>query len=722
MKKTITTLAIAFCLHINAQVCFSPATNYMAIPTSANIVSTDFNSDGKLDLATADGGNISILFGTGAGNFGSVSTYSTIAGAYSICNSDFNGDGHIDLIAVSNTVTVLLGTGTGSFTTASSSFTVSGAVSGTTADFNGDGKEDLAIMYNYTTSGIAVFLGTGTGNFGTPNYFAVSGSPNDIITDDFNGDGKLDLATVNQTGGNIAILLGNGTGNFGSASYFPVAGTQLQSLTSADFNADGKKDIAVADMGASGLFVLLGTGAGNFGSAISYGGHGQVWSVISADFNDDGKLDLATANYGANNASILLGNGLGSFGSSIDFATDQYSYFAVSNDFNGDGKADLAVTNYQSSDISVLLNETFTMSITNTYNTVCSGSSTSLTANGATTYTWSANAGSATTNTVSVIVGSNTTYTVNGMIGTCVIAKTDSINIVTPTIPSICMVSTDSASNYSYNIVYWNNTYANVDSFRVYRYDPVSNSYLHIGSVSKDSLSEFKDTAFSIGGPNGGNPQYGSWQYKLAIRDTCGNISALSPYHSTIFIQENGSNFSWTSYIDSGYTTPPTGYSFLRDDNNTGNFHVLANLGHTATSTSDPNYASYPNGNWRIDALGFTCNPTYRLTGGFNNVYSTLGKSHSNTFKQEGQTTGINKLISNGQVSIYPNPANQYLYLKNINGSVNIDITDVTGQIVKSFRNTSNQIDVSDMPTGFYFLRITEISKQAIQTIKFVKE
>src|SRR5207302_632483 len=106
--------------------------------------------------------------------------------------------------------------------------------------------------------------------------------------------------------------------------------------------------------------------------------------------------------------------------------------------------------------------------------------------------------------------------------------------------------------------------------FVVYRKDAISAGYIRIGSVSKDSLSRFIDTAFTIGGPNGGNPLYSSWNYKLAIRDTCGNLSAKSPYHQSMFVQQSSSNFSWNPYtVEAGQTNPVTGYSFLRDDNNT---------------------------------------------------------------------------------------------------------------------------------------------------------
>ncbi|MEO8761597.1 MAG: hypothetical protein ABI388_09275, partial [Bacteroidia bacterium] len=170
-----------------------------------------------------------------------------------------------------------------------------------------------------------------------------------------------------------------------------------------------------------------------------------------------------------------------------------------------------------------------------------------LTANGANTYAW--NLGY-TTSTIIVSTTYADVYSVTGT-GTNMCIDTASISIngtSNNVIPFICMATTDSTTSYAYNYLVWDKTaYTNVDSFFVYRWDVVSTNYFKIGAVSVTALSRFKDTAFTIGGPNGGNPQYASWQYKLAILDSCGNISPLSPYHQTMFVQQNGANFTWNA-------------------------------------------------------------------------------------------------------------------------------------------------------------------------------
>jgi hypothetical protein len=73
----------------------------------------DFNGDGKLDLAVANGGGntVSILPGLGTGSFGARSDFGTGSLPISVAVEDFNGDGKLDLAVANfdgNTVSALL--------------------------------------------------------------------------------------------------------------------------------------------------------------------------------------------------------------------------------------------------------------------------------------------------------------------------------------------------------------------------------------------------------------------------------------------------------------------------------------------------------------------------------------------------------------------------------------------------------------------------------------
>lgn len=347
--------------------------------------------------------------------------------------------------------------------------------------------------------------------------------------------------------------------------------------------------------------------------------------------------------------------------------------------------------------------------------TFCSNQNVVLTAPTGAAYVWYP--GGATTQSYSVTQSGIYHVRVTNSCGDTANSNSVIVNVLNPAVPNICLVSTDSTSTN--NIIYWDKSlYNHVDSFLVYRYDVSSTSYLQIGSVSKDS-SRLTDIQRNIGGPNGGDPQYGSWLYKLAVLDTCNNIGVKSPYHQSVFVQESFQNFSWNAYtIETGQTNPVTGYAFSRDDNNTGAWHVLINT--TGLSATDPGYASYPNGNWRVDALGFNCTASFRI--GYNNTQAALVKSRSNV--KNNRAMGVNKL-NGSQVSVYPNPNNGVLNVqtKVLMENSLIEIYNVIGEKVASEKmiEQSTQLNISDLPSGLYQVRIITNSVVIYQS-KIVKQ
>ena len=260
----------------------------------------DFNGDGKLDLALAqcsdsnacfDGsnGSVSVLLGNGDGTFQAAVSYSSgDRFATAVAVADFNADGKLDL-AVANgncsltpdgfdvscltgSVGVLLGNGDGSFQAAVGYSSVDDqAFSLVVGDFNGDGKLDLAVgndncndLRGCFSGSVALLLGKGDGTFGSATTYA-TGDPwpvNQSVTRasamavaDFNGDGKLDLALSNRN-----ILLGNGDGSFQAPQSYNPVGDLGASTVVADFNSDGKPDLAVTNASQVTLLLNISTG------------------------------------------------------------------------------------------------------------------------------------------------------------------------------------------------------------------------------------------------------------------------------------------------------------------------------------------------------------------------------------------------------------------------------------------------------------------------------
>src|ERR1700757_3428700 len=405
MKKILTLLSAILFINANAQVCFT-STNYSVNNNNQwAIASADFNSDGKLDLAIS--GNISqrgvfLLFGNGLGSFGAPNFINNSLYSQSIISADFNNDGKADLASIENSdpgyLKIMLGNGAGNFSAADSFQVGSYPTSLCAADFNGDGKLDFAVANN-SSNYISVLLGNGSGSFAAQLTFPAITFQSSIYSGDFNGDGKADLALAsdNNVGGadTLAVFLGNGAGSFATVVTY-IAGGNSYSICSKDFNGDGYDDIAVSHNATSNVSIFLSQGAsGLLNAATNYpmATNGQPYSMVAVDFNSDGKADLAIDDNNNNSVAVLLGTGTGAFGSPYKFTAHYGPMTLISADFNSDGKPDLATTNQI--DVTVLLNKPaphVTLSSSNP-SSGCANASATLTASGATTYTWSANTG-----------------------------------------------------------------------------------------------------------------------------------------------------------------------------------------------------------------------------------------------------------------------------------------------------------------------------------------
>src|SRR5262245_5474881 len=132
---------------------FTPAVSYPAGTNPQEIVTADFNNDGRLDLATCNTGSssVSVLLGNGNGTFQSPKTAAAGDNPVSIAVGDFNGDGKLDLTAA-----------------------------------------------NGGTGAVSVMRGNGDETFQSPNSIGVGGDPSSVAVGDFNDDGKLDIALTSN--------------------------------------------------------------------------------------------------------------------------------------------------------------------------------------------------------------------------------------------------------------------------------------------------------------------------------------------------------------------------------------------------------------------------------------------------------------------------------------------------------------------------------------------
>jgi len=258
---------------------FQAGVNYEVGINPTSVAVADFNRDGKLDLAVSNQscpggsggppcptGTISILLGNGDGTFAAHVDYDAGVALNWVTVGDFNGDGKLDL-AVANgqgncagcqsAFTILLGNGDGTFQAPATSFGGVNPASIATADLNGDGKLDLILVDNI--GAFYIFLGNGDGTFQTANaigYYTDSYPWGNIGLGDFNGDGKLDVVIANTGSNDVEIFPGNGDGTFQSPLRIST-GSNPRGIAVGDFNQDGRLDMAVPNYNDNTATVLL---------------------------------------------------------------------------------------------------------------------------------------------------------------------------------------------------------------------------------------------------------------------------------------------------------------------------------------------------------------------------------------------------------------------------------------------------------------------------------
>lgn len=346
---------------------FTPAVNYPVGTDPQEVVTADFNNDGKLDLATANAGSntLSVLLGNGAGGFGATQQFpagsSRAVDPLSLVAADFNNDGRPDLVTAndgSENQSILFGNGDGTFETGG---LYNYGLSMAAGNFDGDANMDLVISGydDLSYSGfIQVMLGNGQGGFTYPaRYQLVDGLKSVLAVGDINGDGKLDAVMV-IAGGNGWALIGNGDGTFltpdpwylGELSVGPGA----RDVALADFTGDGKLDVVVA---GEDVNIMPGHGDGTFGPPGSHSASGNAQTGVAvADFDGDGKFDaVSTSDTGT--VGLMLGNGDGTLRYDGAFAAGASPAAVTVGDFNGDGRPDVAAANGGSDTVSVLLND-----------------------------------------------------------------------------------------------------------------------------------------------------------------------------------------------------------------------------------------------------------------------------------------------------------------------------------------------------------------------------
>jgi pectate lyase len=109
------------------------------------------------------------------------------------------------------------------------------------------------------------------------------------------------------------------------------------------------------------------------------------------------------------------------------------------------------------------------------------------------------------------------------------------------------------------------------------------------------------------------------------------------------------------------------------------------------------------------------------VPAGLNTILQGNGESHLYYLKTSYATLGLGDNAETSKLTLYPNPVSDQLYISSDNQKVqNVLIYNMSGAVVKNISDEVESIDVSNLPTGNYLVRVT--ADQGSVTKKIIKK
>lgn len=334
----------------------------------AGMAAGDFDRDGRPDIAVSDPEHNQVLIVLSTPLIADLTACAaplsnplpsplptplaiTVPSPRALITTDLDGDGQLDLAVIAGSVvTVLKGTGAGQFqgmVTLTAGVTPKGILA---VDLNGDGRQDLVVA-NEGSNDLSIFYGK-AGGFEAVQSIAIGRPASSVIAGRFKLDALIDLAVASDSLGVVTVLqqlaqptptspvvtptgptpiatLTPPVANFRQIGAFPdLPSGPIAALVGGLFDADLGLDFAVArpaaatlENGMAEVFVGIRQPSGDldFRRTDDFAVRAGPRAAATGLLNKDAFLDLVVANKDSDLLSVALGMGDGTFSTEPPF-------------------------------------------------------------------------------------------------------------------------------------------------------------------------------------------------------------------------------------------------------------------------------------------------------------------------------------------------------------------------------------------------------------------
>lgn len=145
---------------------------------------------------------------------------------------------------------------------------------------------------------------------------------------------------------------------------------------------------------------------------------------------------------------------------------------------------------------------------------------------------------------------------------------------------------------------------------------------------------------------------------------------------------------------------------------------TISGMGGTLSQSPNSDFDTFESNYRNIFSLAPTPKVfDYTITNFGNGTYQLLLTDTNTGNKVYYTATNLSaKTPENKKLNIYPNPASDFIFLKNIKPNSSVKIIDTLGKVVMNKKITEDFIEIKSLPKGTYYLEI-----EGLKTLKFIK-